>query len=118
MNDYLQNTTQNQFEPVRKIVDLESSGCISLNYLKSINAFPNTSDTTSITGQLLSSILLSHIDLENKMFGSEKTTNLSSFSCEFHPQTFHILFWKGLLGEKITIEDVEAIDLQSFSVVL
>ena len=92
MNDYLQNTTQNQFEPVRKIVDLESSGCISLNYLKSINAFPNTSDTTSITGQLLSSILLSHIDLENEMFGSEKTTNLSSFSCEFHSQTFHIVF--------------------------
>ena len=30
---------------------------------------------------------------------------------------FPILFWKGLLGEEITIEDVEAIDVQSFRLI-
>ena len=97
INEYLEDV-QNEHETsaetktITKILDFESLDWISLNYLKSINAFPKTLDNTLITGQLLSSIILSHIDIENEILNSKKQTNLASFSYEFHPRTFQILF--------------------------
>ncbi|CAF0748456.1 unnamed protein product [Adineta steineri] len=68
----------------------------SLNYLKSINSYPNTElinlTDDLFTGQFISSIILSHIDIENEINSPIKNFNLSSFSCEFHVNTFKDLF--------------------------
>ena len=65
---------------------------ISLDYLKSQNIYPNCTlnefNPTILTGQLISSILLSLIDIENDLNPSE----ISSISSEFHPDTFQTLF--------------------------
>ena len=86
MNEYLKEIIE------QKQIDLENVDWISLKYLKSIDAFPQTPKNTLINGQLLVSILLSHIDIENEIEQSIKPMNLTSFSYEFHPKTFAILF--------------------------
>jgi hypothetical protein len=64
-----------------------------LDYLKSIGLFPTIPPTEEFfSGQFLSSIILSHIDIENEMNLFTKQSKLSSFSCEFHPTTFKYLF--------------------------
>ena len=64
----------------------------SLDYLKSINSYPTTEliklDEKIFTGQFLSSIILSHIDIENEI----NSPKLSSISTEFHSDTFKYLF--------------------------
>ncbi|CAF5088561.1 unnamed protein product, partial [Rotaria magnacalcarata] len=44
------------------------------------------------TGQFISSIILSHIDIESRANLLTEEIELSSFSCEFHPSTFKTLF--------------------------
>ncbi|CAF4120895.1 unnamed protein product, partial [Rotaria sp. Silwood1] len=69
---------------------------ISIDYLKSNGTYPNIEllnlNEELFTGQFLSSIILSHIDIENQINSLTKQTNLSSISCEFHPNTFKYLF--------------------------
>ncbi|CAF4213320.1 unnamed protein product, partial [Rotaria sordida] len=68
----------------------------SVNYLKSIGSYPNTQllnlNKELFTGQFISSIILSHIDIENQINLFTKQSKLSSISCEFHPNTFKYLF--------------------------
>ncbi|UJR20292.1 hypothetical protein I4U23_023423 [Adineta vaga] len=71
----------------------------SLDYLKSIGEYPDSELTYSnekmLTGQLISSIILSHIELDDQIYSSkrlEQGSLESSFSFEFHPNTFHLLF--------------------------
>ncbi|CAF0943984.1 unnamed protein product [Adineta ricciae] len=68
----------------------------SLTYLKSINSYPNDQLSTlsehSLTGQFISSIILSHIDIENEIHSPIKQSKLSSISLEFHSDTFRDLF--------------------------
>ena len=67
-----------------------------MDYLKSTGSFPNTEllklNEELLTGQFISAIILSHIDIENKFNSLTKQLNLSSISCEFHSDTFKILF--------------------------
>ncbi|CAF3666099.1 unnamed protein product [Rotaria socialis] len=74
----------------------ETEDATSIGYLKSIGSFPNTQLTTLneqlFTGQFISSILLSYIDIENRANLLTEEIELSSFSCEFHPSTFKNLF--------------------------
>jgi hypothetical protein len=72
---------------------------ISLDYLKSIGSYPNSElmklDEKLFTGQFISSIILSHIDLDNDIYTNKQLKNgsvESSFSLEFHPDTFKQLF--------------------------
>ncbi|CAM4831763.1 unnamed protein product [Rotaria magnacalcarata] len=74
----------------------ETAETISIDYLKSIGSFPNTQLTNLneqlFTGQFISSIILSHIDIESRANLLTEEIELSSFSCEFHPSTFKTLF--------------------------
>ncbi|CAF1105332.1 unnamed protein product [Rotaria sordida] len=71
----------------------------SLDYLKSIEAFPNEQlinlDDRHFSGQFISSIILAHIDIDNE-FNSKKQFQSGSLdgsmSFEFHPDTFKQLF--------------------------
>ncbi|CAF4632699.1 unnamed protein product [Rotaria sp. Silwood1] len=72
---------------------------IGLDYLKSIGAYPNTQlltiDKKLFTGQFISSIILAHIDFDNENYSMEQFNNgsvNSSFSFDFHPDTFKQLF--------------------------
>ena len=67
--------------------ELKTDEIISLDYLKSIEL-----KTELFNGQFISSIILSHIDIQNQINSSTKQIKLSSFSCEFHPNTFKYLF--------------------------
>ncbi|CAF4467080.1 unnamed protein product [Rotaria socialis] len=74
----------------------ETEDTTSIGYLKSIGSFPNTQLTNLneqlFTGQFISSIILSYIDIENRANLLTEEIELSSFSCEFHPSTFKNLF--------------------------
>ncbi|UJR32400.1 hypothetical protein I4U23_019862 [Adineta vaga] len=76
--------------------DEENSDFPSLEYLKTINSYPNDQliqlNANLFTGQFLSSIILSHLDIENEISSPIKQFQLSSISCEFHPKTFENLF--------------------------
>ena len=67
-----------------------------MNYLKSIDSFPNAEliklNEDIFTGQFISSIILSHIDIINEINSFPKQSKLNSISCEFHPTTFKDLF--------------------------
>jgi hypothetical protein len=77
----------------KQSTDTLSDRTSSLDYLKSIGLYPTTQPTEEFfNGQFLSSIILSHIDIENEMNLFTKQSKLSSFSCEFHPTTFTYLF--------------------------
>ena len=69
---------------------------VSFNYLKSLGLFPNTQllelNEQLFTGQLISSIILSYIDIENIINSPTKQLKLSSISFDFHPDTFKHLF--------------------------
>jgi len=70
----------------------ENFQSISWDYLKSLNIYPNSTlnkfNSTIFTGQFISSIILSHIDIENELHPEQ----ISSVSSEFHPNTFQTLF--------------------------
>lgn len=69
---------------------------LSIDYLKSTGTYPNTEllnlNEQTFTGEFISSILLSHIDIENRINTLTKNYQLNSFACEFHPNTFTYLF--------------------------
>ncbi|CAF3962695.1 unnamed protein product [Rotaria sp. Silwood2] len=72
---------------------------IGLDYLKSVGAYPDTQLVTmnenQFTGQFISSIILAHIDFDNENHWIEqfnKGSIDSSFSFDFHPDTFKQLF--------------------------
>lgn len=91
----------------QKQIDFEHVEWISFKYLKSIDVFPQTPKNTLINGQLLASILLSYIDLENEIEQAIKPVDLTSFSYEFHPKTFAILF--NLLEQLISADSSDII---------
>ncbi|CAF3719514.1 unnamed protein product [Rotaria sp. Silwood1] len=82
-----------------KISDIERNCLASLEYLKTIEAFPNTQlivlNEKKFTGQFISSILLVHIDLHNQFHTKsqfERCSMNSSFSFEFESETFKCLY--------------------------
>ncbi|CAF3929639.1 unnamed protein product [Rotaria sp. Silwood2] len=82
-----------------KISDIERNCLASLEYLKTIQAFPSTQlialNEKKFTGQLISSILLVHIDLHNQLHAKpqfERGSMDSSFSFECAPETFKYLY--------------------------
>ncbi|CAF0887015.1 unnamed protein product [Rotaria sordida] len=90
------DTTLNQTAEQRASNEI----CLSsLDYLKSIEAFPNEQlinlDDRHFSGQFISSIILAHIDIDNE-FNSKKQFQSGSLdgsmSFEFHPDTFKQLF--------------------------
>ncbi|CAF0746684.1 unnamed protein product [Adineta ricciae] len=68
----------------------------SLDYLKTIHSYPNEQllqiNDNQFTGPFLSSIILSHLDIENTIHSPVEQCHLSSISCEFHRKTFQDLF--------------------------
>ncbi|CAF0793768.1 unnamed protein product [Rotaria sordida] len=82
-----------------KISDIERNCLASLEYLKSIEAFPSTqliaSNEKKFTGQFISSILLVHIDLYNQLHAEsqfERGSMYGSFSFELESETFKYLY--------------------------
>ncbi|CAF4898615.1 unnamed protein product [Rotaria sp. Silwood1] len=93
---------QEQTEAVgstEKLSDIEHNCLASLEYLKSIEAFPSTKlialNEKKFTGQFISSILLVHVDLHNQLHAKsqfECGSMIGSFSFEFEPETFKYLY--------------------------
>ncbi|CAF0796987.1 unnamed protein product [Rotaria sordida] len=93
---------QNQTETAlstEKLSDSERNCLASLEYLKSIEAFPSTQLITlherKFTGQFISTILLVHIDLHNQLHAKsqfERGSVIGSFSFEFERETFKYLY--------------------------
>ena len=77
----------------KNLID-ENFQSISWDYLKSLNIYPNSTlnelNPTIFTGQFISSIILSLIDIENALHPEQ--IKISSISSEFHPDTFQTLF--------------------------
>ena len=74
---------------------LEEISSISLDYLKSIGEYPNAEEDKLLTGQLFASIILSHIDFDDQIYSPKRLecgSVESTFSFEFHPRTFQLLF--------------------------
>ncbi|CAF0773776.1 unnamed protein product [Adineta ricciae] len=70
----------------------------SLDYLKFVGEYPDSESKDSndklLTGQLFASIILSHLELDDQTYSSkqfEQGAIGSSFSFEFHPNTFRSL---------------------------
>ena len=67
-----------------------------MDYFKSIGVYPTTElvklNTELFTGQFISSIILSHIDITNDINSLTQQSNFRSLSSEFHPTTFQSLF--------------------------
>ncbi|CAF2632885.1 unnamed protein product [Rotaria sp. Silwood2] len=105
-----QNTTdnsvtaqdQNRTElvlPTEQTLDIEQKFLAAVEYLKSIEAFPNTQLITlnenKFTGQFICSILLVHIDLHNQLHAKsqfERSSMNGSFSFELESETFKYLY--------------------------
>ena len=73
----------------------EEVSSLSLDYLKSLNVYPNSQlmeiDEQLFTGQFISSIILTHINFDNEIHSNNGSID-SSFSFEFHSETFKQLF--------------------------
>lgn len=77
----------------------EQSLVISLAYLTSNKVFPNAElnnlNNNTFTGEFISSIILSHVDIYNEINSHKQLQNgtmYNSISFEFHPDTFKQLF--------------------------
>ncbi|CAF5114871.1 unnamed protein product, partial [Rotaria magnacalcarata] len=82
-----------------KIPDNQCNFSAALEYLKSIEAFPNTQlltiDEKKFTGQFISSVLLVHIDLHNQLQAKsqfDRGSMYGSFSFSFESETFKYLY--------------------------
>ncbi|CAF4891601.1 unnamed protein product [Rotaria sp. Silwood1] len=85
--------------PTEKALDIEQKLLAAIEYLKLIEAYPNTQLITinkkKFTGQFICSILLVHIDLHNQFHAKSKFERGSingSFSFELEAETFKYLF--------------------------
>ncbi|CAF4919026.1 unnamed protein product, partial [Rotaria sp. Silwood1] len=93
---------QNRTEPVlstEKALDIEQKLLAAVEYLKLIEAYPNTQLITlnekKFTGQFICLILLVHIDLHNQFHAKSKFERGSisgSFSFELEAETFKYLY--------------------------
>ena len=79
--------------------DIEQKCLTAVDYLKSIEAYPNTQLLTlnekKFTGQFISSVILAHIDLHNQFNSKSKLEHGStngSFSFQLEPDTFKYLY--------------------------
>ncbi|CAF3050511.1 unnamed protein product [Rotaria sp. Silwood2] len=106
----LQNTTdnnvitqdQNRIETLfltKTTLDIEQRLLAAVEYLKLIEAYPNTQPITlnekKFTGQFICSILLVHIDLHNQLHAKsqfERGSISGTFSFELEAQTFKYLY--------------------------
>lgn len=77
----------------------QDSKSMGLDYLKSIGVYPNTKlfniEEKQFTGQMISSIILAHVDFDHDNYNMEQYLNgsiNSSFSFDFNRDTFKLLF--------------------------
>ncbi|CAF2786272.1 unnamed protein product [Rotaria sp. Silwood2] len=85
--------------PAEKTLDIERKVVTAVEYLKSIEAFPNTQlialNEKKFTGQFICSIVLVHIDLHNQLHARsqfERGSMNGSFSFELESETFKYLY--------------------------
>ncbi|CAF4811940.1 unnamed protein product [Rotaria sp. Silwood2] len=81
--------------PAEKTLDIERKVVTAVEYLKSIEAFPNTQlialNEKKFTGQFICSIVLVHIDLHNQLHARsqfERGSMNGAFSFELESETF------------------------------
>ncbi|CAF3356499.1 unnamed protein product [Rotaria socialis] len=106
-----QNTT-GAVVSIEKTLDIEQRLLAAEEYLKSIEAFPNTQliqlNENKFTGQFICSILLVHIDLHNQLHAKsqfERDSMNGSFSFELESETFKYLYE---IIEQLTAEPFDA----------
>lgn len=80
---------------IDRSVDIKQKFSAAVEYLQSIEAYPNTQliklNENKFTGQFICSVLLVHIDLHNQFYVKSKF-ECESFSFELEPETFKYLY--------------------------
>ncbi|CAF4720715.1 unnamed protein product, partial [Rotaria magnacalcarata] len=101
-NNNLTTQEQNRTDKVLQTateLNIEQRFLAAVEYLKSIEAYPNTQliklNEKKFTGQFICSVLLVHIDLHNQVHAKsqfECSSMNGSFSFELEPETFKYLY--------------------------
>ncbi|CAF3449512.1 unnamed protein product [Rotaria socialis] len=101
-NNNLTTQEQNKTDKVLQTateLNIEQRFLAAVEYLKSIEAYPNTQliklNEKKFTGQFICSVLLVHIDLHNQIHAKsqfECSSMNGSFSFELEPETFKYLY--------------------------